>query len=55
MSEPPVDVPIDTLVSQIGKSIIAEEKLLVLEAKNREGLVGKSVADRNRRDIRLPT
>jgi hypothetical protein len=55
MSEPPVNVSIEVLISQIGKSIIAEEKLVVLEAKNREASASKVVQDRTRRDVRLPT
>jgi hypothetical protein len=55
MSEPPVDVPMDILISQIAKSIVAEEKLVVLEAKSREAPVGKTVQERTRRDMRLPT
>jgi hypothetical protein len=55
MSEPPADVPMEVLISQIGKSIIAEEKLVVLEAKSREAPAGKTVQDRTRRDVRLPT
>jgi len=41
MSEPPVDAPMEVLISQIAKSIVAEEKLVVLEAKSREASVGK--------------
>jgi len=36
LSEPLVDVPMDVVVNQIGRSIVAEEKLVVLEAKSRE-------------------
>jgi len=55
MSEPPVDVPMNVLVSQIAKSIVAEEKLVVLEAKSREASASKAVQERPRRDVRLPT
>jgi len=43
ISEPPVDVPMDVLVSQIAKSIVAEEKLVALETKSREASAGKVV------------
>jgi hypothetical protein len=55
MSEPPADVPMEVLISQIAKSIVAEEKLVVLEAKSREASAGKPVQERARRDMRLPT
>lgn len=55
MSEPPGDVSMEVLASQIAKSIVAEEKLVVLEAKRREVLLGKAPQERNRRDARLPT
>lgn len=55
MTEPPNDVPIDILLSQMAKSIIAEEKLVVLEAKSKEAVAGKAVQERPRRDARLPT
>ena len=48
MSDAPVEVPMDVLINQIAKSIIAEEKLVVLEAKNREAPVGKTVQERTR-------
>ena len=55
MSDPPVDVPVEVLLSQLAKSIVAEEKLVVLEAKSREAQAGKAVQERTRRDVRLPT
>lgn len=55
MSEPPADIPVDVLVSQIAKSVIAEEKLLVLETKSREAFIGKAIPERIRKDARMPT
>ena len=49
MSEPPMDVSMDILTSQIAKSIVAEEKLVILEAKTREASAGRALPERTRR------
>jgi len=54
MSDLPADIPMDVLVSQIAKTIVAEEKLVVLEAKSREAPGSRAVQERPRRDVRLP-
>lgn len=56
MSEPPGDVPMDILTNQIAKSIVAEEKLVILEAKSREASAGsRALPERNRRGATLAT
>lgn len=55
MSEPPGDVPMDILTNQVAKSIVAEEKLVVLEAKSREASAGRTLPERNRRGAATAT
>lgn len=51
MSEPPAEIPIDTLVNQAGKDIVAAEKLRVLEAKG--GLERRGGPERHRKEARV--
>ena len=55
MAEPPLDVQTDTLITQIGKSMVAEEKILALDARSKESAIGRAMPDRTRRDIRVTT
>ncbi|KAF7976726.1 hypothetical protein HWV62_5909 [Athelia sp. TMB] len=55
MAEPPLDVQTDTLITQIGKSMVAEEKILALDARSKESTAGRATQERTRRDIRVTT
>jgi hypothetical protein len=56
LSQPPTSLPLEVLVNQASKEIVAAEKLRVLESKKE---IGKGQADRRpverfKRDVRLP-
>lgn len=50
MSEPPLDVSLEMLTSQAAHDIMAAEKLHALGIKRE---VGRTIPDRNRREMRL--
>lgn len=52
MSEPPPETPIETLVNQAAKDIIAAEKLRILEARVAQEKRGP---ERHRRETRITT
>lgn len=52
MSEPTLAIPMDVLVAQTAKDIVAAEKLILLDSKNREG--SRVGLERNRKDIKAP-
>jgi hypothetical protein len=53
MSEPPPETPIDTLVNQAGKDIVAAEKLRILETRVAQERRGGP--ERHRRETRVTT
>jgi hypothetical protein len=53
ITEPPLEVPLNILVSQAAKEIVAAEKIQALELKRKE--LPKAASDRNRKDTRIVT
>lgn len=53
MSEPPPEMPIDTLVNQAAKDIVAAEKLRILEGRVAQERRGGP--ERHRRETRVTT
>lgn len=53
MSEPPPETPIETLVKQAAKDIVAAEKLRILEARVTQEKRGGP--ERHRRETRVTT
>lgn len=50
MSEPPVEVPLNIILTQITQELLAAEKVRALEAKRE---LGRTIPERSRRDIRV--
>jgi len=59
ISEAPVEAPLENLISQVAKEVVAAERLRALELRSRDA--GKAAAERktaperHRRDARVPT
>ena len=56
LSQPPTPLPLEVLVNQASKEIVAAEKLRVLESKKEigKGQTERRPVERFKRDVRLP-